>query len=93
MRTTLRILAVVLAVGAALAWAVLGANRGWTKTSVERVTIDEVTGIEGRTYEKKFVPGLELLGGAMVGAGILIGLSFLFRKASSSTSSASHPVS
>ena len=60
-------------------WAALGANRGWTKTSVPVKTLDEVTGIEGVTYEKRFVPGVDFLGAALLGAGVLAGISFLFR--------------
>ena len=79
MKRTLSILSLILAVGAVTAWAVLGANRGWTRTSLPVKTIDEVTGIEGIQYQKKFVPGLELLGGALLGAGLLAGTSFFFR--------------
>lgn len=61
-------------------WAAAGASRGWTKTSVERVTVDEVTGLEGRTYEDKFVPGVDFLGAGLVGAAALAGASFLFHK-------------
>jgi hypothetical protein len=78
MRRTLRFLSVILTVAAALLWLVLGANRGWTRTSVPVKTVDEVTGIEGIQYQKKFVPGLELLGGALLGAGLLAGASLLF---------------
>ena len=46
MKRLLRILAIVLALGATLTWAALGANRGWTRTSVPVKTLDEVTGIE-----------------------------------------------
>jgi len=78
MKRTLRLLSVVLTLTAALAWLVLGANRGWTRTSVPVKTVDEVTGIEGIQYQKKFVPGLELLGGALLGAGVLAGASLFF---------------
>jgi hypothetical protein len=60
-------------------WLAGGANRGWTKTSVPIKTKDEVTGIEGITYEKKFVPGVDFLGGTLLAAGILAAASFLFR--------------
>lgn len=72
--------AVAIAVIAAAWWAGAGAHRGWTKTSVERVAIDEVTGLEARTYEKKFVPGIDFLGAALLGAGVLAGVSCLVRK-------------
>ena len=62
------------------AWLAAGANRGWTKNRVEKRTVDEVTGIEGITYEDRFVPGVDLLAGTLVGAGVLAGVSLLFRK-------------
>ena len=80
MRRTLRILALVLAATAVLAWLGLGANRGWTRTSVPVKTLDEVTGIEGIEYQKKFVPGVDLLATALAGAAVLAGASLFFRK-------------
>ena len=79
MKRTLRVLALALAIIAALVWLALGANRGWTRTSVPVRTVDEVTGIEGVQYRHQFVPGVELLGGALLGAGLLAGASLLFR--------------
>ena len=60
----------------AFAWVALGANHGWTRTSVAVKTADGVTGIEGIQYHKQFVPGLDFLGGALLGAVILAGASF-----------------
>ena len=60
-------------------WLATGANRGWTKTSVPKKTLDEVAGIVGITYEKRFVPGVDFLALAGVGAIALAGVSFLFR--------------
>ena len=60
-------------------WLVMGANRGWTKTSIALRTMDQVTGIEGVAYEKRFVPGLELLVVGGLSAIALFGLSFLFK--------------
>ncbi len=79
MKTTLRMLALVLAGAAVVTWLVLGANRGWTRTSVPVRTTDAVTGIEGIEYHKQFVPGLDVLGGALLVTGLLVGASFLFR--------------
>ena len=69
----------MLAAGSIIYWAAAGANRGWTKTSVPRKMVDEVTGIEGVSYEKRFVPGVDFLGATLLGAGVLAGTSFLFR--------------
>jgi len=79
MSKTLRILALVLALAAAGTWLATGGNRGWTKTSVPVKTVDEVTGLEGISYERRFVPGLDFLGTAVLGASLLAGGSFLFR--------------
>jgi len=79
-RRILQLASLVIVLGAAALWVFAGANRGWTRTSEPRKTLDEVTGIEGITYEKRFVPGLDFLGGALLGGGILAVASLLFRK-------------
>jgi hypothetical protein len=79
MKGNLRLAAALLAAGSIIFWAAAGANRGWTKTSIPRKMVDQVTGIEGVRYEKRFVPGVDFLGAALTGAGILAGVSFLFR--------------
>jgi len=79
MKCILRWLALALIVTAVGLWLATGASRGWTKTSVPVKTTDEITGIEGVSYQKKFVPGVDFLGAAVTGAGILAGASFLFR--------------
>jgi hypothetical protein len=79
-RKLVRILAALLALVGLALWLASGANRGWTKNRVEKRTVDEVTGIEGITYEDRFVPGVDFLGGILVGAGVLAGVSFLIRK-------------
>lgn len=80
MRTILRIAAVIIALGALAVWLGAGANRGFTKNRVPQKTVDEVTGIEAITYEDRFVPGVDFLGAAALGAGALAGSSFFFRK-------------
>ena len=81
MKLALRLLAVALFLAATLWWLAAGANRGWTKTQVPVTTLDEVTGLSGITYEKRFVPGLEVLGLAGLGAAALAGASFFSRNA------------
>ena len=76
MKRTLRIIAAVLVVGAIAFWAATGANRGWTKTRVPKKVVDEVTGLEGIQWQDQFVPGVDFLGAAMLGAGVLAGISF-----------------
>ena len=80
MKRILRTLAWLLVIAAGVTWLATGANRGWTKTSVPVKTLDEVAGIEGITYQKKFLPGVDFLGAAFGGAALLAGASFLFRK-------------
>jgi hypothetical protein len=42
-----------------------------------RKTLDEVTGIEGISYRSQFVPGLDFLGGSLLGSIFLAGVSLL----------------
>jgi hypothetical protein len=76
MKRTLRIVAGVLIVGAIAFWAAAGANRGWTKTHIPKKIMDEATGLEGIQWQGGFVPGVDFLGAAFLGAGVLAGLSF-----------------
>jgi hypothetical protein len=78
-KTVLRAVAAILILAAAGMWLAAGANRGWTKTSVPVQRTDEVTGITVDDYQKRFVPGIDFLGAALLGSGILAGASFLFR--------------
>ena len=80
MKPILQLLSAAIAVVATVMWLDAGANRGWTKTSVPVKTLDAVTGIEGITYEKHFVPGVDFLGGALVAAGVLSGVSLLYKR-------------
>jgi hypothetical protein len=80
MKKTLQILALVIVIGAGAVWLATGANRGWTKTSAPVKTLDEVTGIEGISYQKKFLPGVDFLGAAAAGAALLGTASFFFRQ-------------
>jgi hypothetical protein len=79
MRRILQMLAVLVLLTAGIIWLATGANRGWTKTSVMVKTLDPVTGIDGISYEKKFLPGVDFLGASALVAGLLAGTSFFFR--------------
>ena len=79
MKKILQLLAVLVLLAAGATWLVTGANRGWTKTSMAVKTLDPVTEIEGITYEKKFLPGVDFLGAAAMVAGLLAGTSLFFR--------------
>jgi hypothetical protein len=73
----LRLIAAIVLGGSIAFWAAAGANRGWTKTRVPIKTADAVTGLEGIQWQNKFVPGVDFLGAALLGAGVLAGLSLL----------------
>jgi nitroreductase len=79
MKRTLQLLAVLVLLAAGTTWLATGANCGWTKTSLAVKTLDTVTGIEGISYEKKFLPGVDFLGAAALVAGLLAGTSLFFR--------------
>lgn len=91
-KTALRSLALVLFLGAIGYWAAAGANRGWTINSVPKTVHDDVTGLDGVTYEKKFVPGVELLALAIAVSAAFAGASFFFRtKSNPKASNAQQP--
>jgi hypothetical protein len=77
-KTVLRAVAAILILAAAGIWFAAGANRGWTKTSVPVKRTDEITGITVDDFQKRFVPGVDFLGAALLGSCILVGVSFLF---------------
>jgi hypothetical protein len=79
MRIALRFIALAIMLVAVIGWFTAGGNRGWTRTSEVVRTVDSVTGIEGIEYRKRFAPGIDALGGALLGSLILAGGSFLFR--------------
>jgi hypothetical protein len=81
----LRIVAAVLVVAALGSWLATGANRGWTKTSVPVKRTDEITGITVDDYQKRFAPGVDFLGAALLGSAVMFGASFLFRKTQTQT--------
>jgi hypothetical protein len=76
MSKILRFIAALLVAGAVIFWVATGANRGWTKTYIPIKTVDAVTGLEGVQWQARFVPGVDFLGAALLGAGVLAGISF-----------------
>ena len=87
MKRVLQILALAVGFAAVLFWLAAGAQRGWSKTSIPVTSLDEVTGIEGITYKKGFVPGLDFIAATLLGAGCLAGASLFFRKTTSTNNS------
>lgn len=85
--TVLRVVAAMLLVATVGFWAAKGARTGWTMNQVPVKQTDEITGIEFVTYEERFVPGIEFLGG---GTGLAAGLfvvSLLFKRKTTNPSS------
>ena len=85
MKKTLKVIAVILTLAIVATWAALGANRGWTKTSREVRQLDEVTGIEGITNVKTFLPGVDFLGAGLLVASALASASLFIRKPNQTT--------
>ena len=80
MKKNLRIIALILAAGSIIFWAAAGANRGWTKNRVLIKTgVDTVTQQDITEWKKTFIPGVDFLGAALLGAGVLTIASFFFR--------------
>ena len=61
MKTNLRRTSAILLIAAIAFWIYAGANPGWTRTAVPVKTLDKVTGIEGVSWQKQFVPGVDFL--------------------------------
>ena len=70
-------LALCIAIITMALWAALGANRGWTKTSVTHKEVDSVTGLEYPVIENRFVPGIDLLAFYWISAAVLFGGSLI----------------
>ncbi len=80
MKRVIQILAAVLVVVIVGFWLVKGANLGWTKNRIQVMTVDPITEIESPTWQDKFVPGLDFLGGGLAVAGVLAAGSLFIRK-------------
>ncbi|MDQ5977388.1 MAG: hypothetical protein QG602_360 [Verrucomicrobiota bacterium] len=86
-RLGLQLAAAVLLIGVVGFWTAKGAHTGWSMNQVPVKQLDEITGIEFVTYEKRFVPGIEFLaGGAGLAAGLFV-VSLLFKRQSTQTTS------
>jgi hypothetical protein len=77
----LRIAAALIVVCGLIYWAAAGANRGWTKTTRDRMQKDPITEIEYSVPEKHFYPGVDALAAMFLVAGALaISSLFVSRK-------------
>ena len=80
MRNAFRVLGVVTAVTVVAVWLASGANRGWTKTTTSEMLKDPVTEIEyPGPPQKKFSPGVEVLGSGLALSIVLVNASFFIK--------------
>lgn len=80
MRTTLRILALLVALAVILTWVGTGAHRGWTQTEITEMRVDAITGIEYPETRAGFVAGLDFLGAGLGAAGLMALVSLCFQQ-------------
>lgn len=85
MNKTIRLLALVLALGTVSFWAAKGAHHGWSQDRVPVKQVDEITGLEHITYEDRYVPGVDFVGGGLGISALLLVVSFFVRQKSNST--------
>ena len=83
MRTALRLAALFVSLVIVVLWLFGGPNLGLTKTSVMVKTVDPVTEQDEIKWEKRFLPGVDFLGGGLMAGAVLFGVSFLFKKSPS----------
>src|SRR4051812_38643498 len=79
-RILLRGAGVLLALFTFCFWAAKGYNRGWTINQVATKQVDPITELEFVTYQKRFVPGLDYLGGGVLVGIALFGATFFGRR-------------
>ena len=80
MRTRLRWIALTILALSFAVWGFSGFHRGWTKSTVTEMKIDEITGLEYPGTVNSFILGLEMLGAFVLIACIWFGASFAFKK-------------
>lgn len=78
----LRFAALIFLLATAGYWWSKGAHSGWSQNRVPVSQTDEVTGIVFTTYQDRFVPGIEVLGGGALLAALVFGSSFFVRSTS-----------
>lgn len=76
-RAATRFLAVLILAATLCTWVLLGAHRGWTKTSVAVERTDEVTGIVYPEVQNRFVPGVDFVAAGAFAAFAIAACGFL----------------
>jgi hypothetical protein len=79
MKSTLRILAAMVAGLTLTVWLVTGAHTGWTRTSKVTMKFDPVTELTYPDSEPAFMAGVEIVGGGLFFALLLAGGSLFCR--------------
>ncbi len=78
LRLPLRLLALLSLLITVVYWSSTGAHRGWSMDKVPVQQVDEITGLEYTSYEDRFVPGIDVLGGGIaLGVGLFVVSLFL----------------
>jgi hypothetical protein len=80
MSKAFNLLAAIVLLATTAWWWNAGSNKGWTKTSVQIMKVDEITEISYPVSEKRFVPGVDILAAAIVASASLVALGFFSRK-------------
>ena len=88
LRLPLRLLGLLSLLITVVYWFSTGAHRGWSMDKVPVQQVDEITGLEYTSYEDRFVPGIDVLGGGIaLGAGLFV-VSFFLPKPRRETAAA-----
>ncbi len=77
MRTVLRFGALGILVVGGVFWLFGGPNLGWTRTDVQVMRRDPVTGIEYPEWKRNFVPGIDFFAGCVACAAVVFASSWL----------------
>jgi|TARA_B100001540_G_scaffold185541_1_gene163584 hypothetical protein len=79
-RIRLRFISLIILVLSFAVWGFSGFHRGWSKSTVTKMEIDEITGLEYPVTVNSFVFGLEILGVLVLIACVCLGTSYAFKK-------------
>ncbi|MCX6938782.1 MAG: hypothetical protein NTU80_12995 [Verrucomicrobia bacterium] len=79
-RVLLRGAGIILALFVICFWAAKGYHRGWSQNEVPVKQVDPITELAYVTYEKRFVPGIEFLGGGIFAGLAIFSVTFFHRR-------------
>ncbi len=79
-RVLLRGAGILLALFIFCFWAAKGYHRGWSQNEVPVKQVDPITELPYVTYEKRFVPGIEFLGGGIFAGLAIFSVTFFRRR-------------